>query len=112
MVEEPRVLEVLPVVVVLKHGDRLQAASDRDVVASALDHPRGDRDRVEARRAEAAHGRSRHRRREAGHDRDGPPYILPLRPFREARAEDDVVDLGGVDRGYATPQLPYAPRRA
>jgi hypothetical protein len=97
VIHEPGVEQVHLVEVVLQHGDRLEAAADHRVGALVLHHVRGDRDGVEARGAEAAHGRARDLVRQAAHDGDVAADVEALRPLGEAGSHDDVVDLLAIE---------------
>ena len=58
----------------------------------------GDGHGIQTRRAEAADGRTGHIQRQAGKDGDVAADVEALRAFREAGTDNDIVDLGGVER--------------
>ena len=79
---------------VLHAGDRLDAAGDDDVGLAGDDPLRGERDRLQARRAEAVDGRARHGDRAAGAQRDLARDVPAGRAFGQRAAHEHVVDLG------------------
>src|SRR2546425_191058 len=84
-------------VLVLHEADRLESTRDhdRDLVH---DHAlRGDRDRPQARRAEAGDGRARPRHRQPGAQRRLARDVLARGALRQRAAHHDVLDLAGLD---------------
>ena len=85
----------------LREADLLEAAGDIDVALTRLDALGGERDRLQARRAEPVDGHAGHGHRAAGAQRDLAGDVAAGGAFRRRAAHDHILDLLGVDLGAA-----------
>ena len=96
---EVGVFQHVQVHLLLHATDALHTAGDEHIGLAGNDALRGQRDGLQARRAEAIHGHARGGDGAAGHQRDLAADVHAGGAFGVGAAHDDVVDGGKVDAG-------------
>ena len=95
--DQPRILEHVPVQLLLDTGDRLESA--RNHHRNAVDDHAlgGDRDGLQTGGTEAVHGRTRRGNRKTRAQRDLTGDVASRRAFRQRAPHDHVLDFGWIE---------------
>jgi hypothetical protein len=86
---------------------RLGAAGHDGPRLADADAVGGHRNRLQARGAEAVHGDRRGRHRQSGAQAGDARDVQPLLGFRHRAADDDIVDVAGLDAAGARQRLAH-----